>query len=67
MDCALGEKPIDAVAFQKINATKEGNNYQSKNFEINILDEGVLDKVLTVLEDTHMGKTPENSLWVRCK
>ena len=40
-------KLVDYVAFQKIESMREGNNDESNNFEMEILDEGALDKVLT--------------------
>ena len=45
-------KPVDAVAFKKIKATREGNNNERDNFEIEIIDEGALDKALAVPEQT---------------
>ena len=39
-------KPVDSVAFQKIKSPKEGNNDESNNFEMEILDEGAPDKFL---------------------
>ena len=30
---------------------REGNNYESKNFKMGIIDEGALDKVLTFREN----------------
>ena len=39
-------KPVDAVAFQKRSTLGEGKNTKSDNFEMEILDEGVLDKYL---------------------
>ena len=43
-------KPVDDVAFQTIKATRKGNNKERDNFEMDILDEGVLDKALTFPE-----------------
>ena len=43
-------KKVDDVAFQKIKSTREGNNNKSSFFEMDILDEGALDKALTVPE-----------------
>ena len=45
-------KLIDAVVFWKRKAMIEGSNDQSKNFEMDILDEGALYKALTVTEKT---------------
>ena len=56
MGWELGDEKIDAVAFQKRKAIRKGNNYQSKNSEMEILDEGALDKVLTVSGNTLEGK-----------
>ena len=39
-------KLVDAVTFQKINALREGNNAERDNSEMEILDEGALDKAL---------------------
>ena len=39
-------KTVDAVAFKKRKALQEDNNDESDNFEMKILDEGVLDKAL---------------------
>ena len=41
-------KPVDAVVFQKIKSMREGNNDESNNFEMDILDEVALDKSLSV-------------------
>ena len=49
-------KPVDDVAFQKRKALREGNNEKSKNFEIDILDEGALDKVMEGPEKHQTGK-----------
>ena len=43
-------KPVDDVEFQKIKTMRERNNYESDNFEIEILDESALDKALLVTE-----------------
>ena len=43
---------VDAVAFQKIKSMREGNNEKINNFEMEILDEGVLDKSPTVTKKT---------------
>ena len=40
------------MAFQNIKALREGNNDESDNFEMDILDEGDLDKVLEGPEKT---------------
>ena len=39
-------KPVYAVAFQKRKSLREGNNDKSDNFEIDIHEEGALDKAL---------------------
>ena len=39
-------KPFDAVSFNIRKALREGNNGKSDNFEMEILDESALDKVL---------------------
>ena len=39
-------KPVYSMAFQNIKAPREGNNDESDNFEMDILDEDALDKVL---------------------
>ena len=39
-------KPVDAVAFQKRNSLREDRNDKSDNFEMEIHDEGALDKAL---------------------
>ena len=39
-------KPVDAVVFQKLKSLREFNNDESGKFEIDILDEGALDKAL---------------------
>ena len=43
---------VDAVAFQKRKSMREGNNDKINNFEMEILDEGVLDKSPTVTKKT---------------
>ena len=45
-------KPVDYAEHQKVKATREVKNYESDNFEMEIIDEGALDKVLTVPEKT---------------
>ena len=49
---------VDAVAFQKRKAIKEGENDQSGNFEIEILAESALDKVLIFPGKTLMVRNP---------
>ena len=44
------KKPVDDVEFQKIKTMRERKNYESNNFEIEILDERALDKALIVTE-----------------
>ena len=39
-------KPVDSVVSQKRKLIREGSNEKSDNFEMKILDEGVLDKAL---------------------
>ena len=39
-------KPVDATSFQKRQALREGNNDESENFEMDILDKGAPDKPL---------------------
>ena len=39
-------KPVDTVEFQKRKAPREGNNNGINNFEMEILDEGLLDKAM---------------------
>ena len=56
-------KLVDAVAFQKRKSTKEGNNDESNNFEIEILDEVVLDKALTITEKTLDREKPWRSIY----
>ena len=51
-------KPADTMASQKIKRTREGKNDESDNFEMEIIDEGALDKVLTVLKKTLDVKIP---------
>ena len=45
-------KPIDDVVLRKRKAMIEGRNDQSKNLEMDILDEGALVKALKVTENT---------------
>ena len=54
-------KPVVAVLFHKIISMGEGNNYESDNFEMDILDEGALDKALKVSENIYM-KNGDNLL-----
>ena len=39
-------KPVYSAEFQKRRALREGKNDKIDNFEIDILDEGVLDKAM---------------------
>ena len=39
-------KPVDDVEFHKIKSPREGNNYKSNKFRMDIIDEGALDKAL---------------------
>ena len=43
-------KPVDAMAFQKRKPIRKGNNNKINNFEMEIIDEGVLDTALTFIE-----------------
>ena len=54
-------KPVVAVLFHKIISMREGNNYESDNFEMDILDEGALDKALKVSGTFYM-KNGDNLL-----
>ena len=48
----LEMKPVDTVVFQKRKIMIEGKNDEKDNFEMEILDEDVLDKALTVPKKT---------------
>ena len=50
-------KPVDDMAFNKRKATREGNNDKSDNFEMEILDEGALNKVL-IFPDNNLDPPP---------
>ena len=50
-------KTVDSVAFQKRKAMREFNNDESNNFEMEILDEGALNKALKFPE-SFIRKTP---------
>ena len=50
-------KQVDAVAFHKIKSMREGKNDESDNFEMEILDEGAIDKSLIFPEQTLYWKT----------
>ena len=43
--------PVDAMAFKKKMATREGDKESSENFEMQILVEGALDKALMFTEN----------------
>ena len=43
-------KPVDTVEFKKRKALQEGKNGESDNFDMEILDEGALDKALEGFE-----------------
>ena len=43
-------KPVDDVEFKKRKELREGKNDKSDNFEMEILDEGTLDKALESTE-----------------
>ena len=45
-------KPVDDVAFQKRWSTREVNNDEQKNLEMETLDEGAIDKTMTFPEYT---------------
>ena len=49
-------KPFDAVSFNIRKALREVNNVKSDNFEMEILDESALDKVLEGPEKIQTGK-----------
>ena len=40
-------KPVDDMVFQKRKQTRKGKNDKRENFEMDIIDEGALDKALT--------------------
>ena len=56
-------KPVDDVEFNKINALREGNNDESDNFKIQILDEGALDKTLEGPGKIQTKIFPEDNLY----
>ena len=56
-------KPVDDVEFNKINALREGNNDESDNFKIQILDEGALDKTLEGPRKIQTKRIPEDNLY----
>ena len=41
-------KSVGAIALQKRKTTREGKNYESEKFEMEVLNEGVIDKDMTV-------------------
>ena len=49
-------KPADCMEFQKRKALMEGNNDENDNFEMDILDEGTLDKALEGPGKLYTGK-----------
>ena len=46
-------KPVDDMEFQKIRSMMEGNDYKRDNFEMEIIDEGAIDKALIVPENIY--------------
>ena len=54
--------PVDAMEFQKIEATREGKNYKSGNFEKYIIYEGAIYKALTFPGKTLDKKNMEETL-----
>ena len=56
-------KPVDDVVFQKIKLMGEGNNDENNNFDIDILDEGALDKTLTVTDKTLDEENPWKTIY----
>ena len=56
-------KIVYYVVFQKVKLIREGNNDKNDNFEMDISDEGTLDKVLEVTEtNLYIGK-PWNKIY----
>ena len=55
-------KPVDDVEFQKRNAWREVKNYKRDNFEMEILDEGALDKALEGPGNIYIGENLEDNL-----
>ena len=51
-------KPVDAVAFQKINSLREVNNDKKYNIGMDIIDEGALDKSMEGREKLWTRKPP---------
>ena len=56
-------KTVDDVTFQKIKETRQVRNDKINNFKMEILDEGALDKVLTVPENNLDGKIPRKKIY----
>ena len=55
-------KTVDAIGFNKIKAIREVNNYESDNFEMDIIDEGALDKALVVTKNNLYPPSPVDNL-----
>ena len=55
--------PVDAMVFQKRKVTREGNYESSKNFEMEFLDKGSLDKALMVPEKATNNKQPRKKIY----
>ena len=53
-------KPVYVVEFQKIKPIREDSNDEIDNFEVEILDEGALDKSLEVPENFRHKKMGDN-------
>ena len=56
-------KLVDDVEFQKRNAWREVKNYKIDNFEMEVLEEGALDKSPEGPGNIYMGENLEDNLW----
>ena len=56
-------KPVDDVEFDERKLLREGNNEKMDNFEIEILDEGALDKALEGPEKKLDGEKPWKTIY----
>ena len=56
-------KPVGVVLFKNRKAMREGNYESIENFEIEVIDEGSLYKVLVVPEKSMNTKKPGKYIW----
>ena len=56
-------KPVDAESFQKRKDPQEGGDKKNDSFDIEIIEEGSLEKALNAEKKTPYGKPPSGLFW----